>query len=400
MTAPAPALDATLRETIETLAPLDRTPCSPGEREAAVWLAGRLRAAGCEVALEDEPSWGTFPPNVLALGALGLTGAVLSLSGRRALGVLFAAGSLAALADEAQNGPRFFRRALRRRKTTVNVVARAGDARAERTLVVLGHHDAAQTGVLYDQTLLKAIHARFPGLIEPRKTPPPQWWIGAGAQLLCLAGALAGRRGPVVASLALGSLGTAAVADIHRNDTVPGANDNLSGVAALVAVAELLRSRPLPGLRVLLVSCGAEETLQDGVRAFIARHRAELPTDRTSFICLDTVGSPHLALLEAEGPLWMEDYTGVEFRDLVASVARDAGVELERGLRARSSTDGIIPSRAGYPTAGLISLERWRGLSNYHLPTDVPENVRYGTVADAVRLVYATAERLASRPAA
>jgi hypothetical protein len=34
-------------------------------REAAEWLAARLRAvSGVEVVLEDEPSWGIFAPTV------------------------------------------------------------------------------------------------------------------------------------------------------------------------------------------------------------------------------------------------------------------------------------------------------------------------------------------------
>ena len=72
----ATALDGVLREVVETLARLDRTPCSPGEREAAEWLAARLRSiAGTDVALEEEPSWGTFPPTATALGLLGAAGA-------------------------------------------------------------------------------------------------------------------------------------------------------------------------------------------------------------------------------------------------------------------------------------------------------------------------------------
>ena len=52
---------------IEHLAAIERPPCSPGEREAAEWLAERLRAAGVdEVELEEEPSWGTFPPTTTA----------------------------------------------------------------------------------------------------------------------------------------------------------------------------------------------------------------------------------------------------------------------------------------------------------------------------------------------
>ena len=64
-------LEATLREVVERLAPLNRTPCSPGEREAAEWLAERFRRIpGVEVALEDEPSWGIFAPTSAALGLL------------------------------------------------------------------------------------------------------------------------------------------------------------------------------------------------------------------------------------------------------------------------------------------------------------------------------------------
>ena len=102
-------------------------------------------------------------------------------------------------------------------------------------------------------------------------------------------------------------------------------------------------------------------------------------------------------MLEGEGPLRMEDYTDPSLRDLVERCARDNGVALERGVRARASTDGIIPSRAGYPTATLVSLAPWRFPANYHLPTDVPENLDYTTVAEAVTVTYATAHALARR---
>ncbi len=128
------------------------------------------------------------------------------------------------------------------------------------------------------------------------------------------------RRVGAFKGLVLGLLGTALVADVWRSETVQGANDNLSGVACIVALAELLRERPIPGLRVLLVSCGAEETLQDGIRAFLASHRHELDPATTRFVNLDTVGSPHLVLLEAEGP----DPDGGVRRSLAARPLRRA----------------------------------------------------------------------------
>jgi hypothetical protein len=392
-------LDGVLREVVETLAPIDRTPCSAGEREAAEWLASRLRAVpGVEVALEDESSWGTFPPTVTGLGLLGSAAAALVLAGRRGAGALVAVATLAGIVDEAQNGPRVLRRLVRRRRGTVNVIARCGDGAqdAAETLVVLAHHDAPQTGVLFDQTLQRRLYELAPRALERVKTPLPQWWVGIAGPLFTLTAAARRRPGMARAGLLVGLFGAALVADVWRSRTVAGANDNLSGVAGLVALAELLRERPLPGLRVLLVSCGAEETLQDGVRAFIARHRHELTPDRTCFVNLDTVGSPHPVMLEAEGPVWMESYAGPWLRDEVAACAERLEVPLQRGFRARASTDSVIPSRAGYATATVVSMTDWRAPANYHLPSDVPENLDYDAVADVTRVVYELARTLSA----
>ena len=398
MNADGDSLETTLREVVETLAAIERPPCSPGERQTAEWLAARLRAVdGVEVALEDEPSWGIFPPTVTGLGVLGMVAAALTLRGRRASGALLAAGTLAGIVDEAQNGPRLLRRLVRRRRSTVNVIARTGDHEAPAgTLVVLAHHDAPQTGLLFDQTLQRRVYERFPRVIERSKTSLPQWWLGLAGPLATMLAALGGRRGSAYSGLLLGAVGTALVADVWRSPTVPGANDNLSGVAALVALAELLAEDPALDLRVLLVSCGAEETLQDGIRAFIARHHHELAPGRTCFVNLDTVGSPHLVMLEGEGPVWMEEYAGAWLRDLIAERAQRLDIPLARGFRARASTDSVIPSRAGYPIATLVSMTDWRALANYHLPSDVPENLDFGTVADATRLVYELARALAA----
>lgn len=394
-----PPIEPVLREVVERLAVIDRTPCSAGEREAAEWLAARLRAIpGVEVALEDEPSWGPFPPTATGLGLLGMVAGALVMLGRRRAGALLAAVSYVGVVDEAQNGPRILRRVLRRRRSTVNLIARIGERSGGiGTLVVLAHHDAPQTGRIFDQTLQRRAYERAPRLIGRLKTPLPQWWIGLVGPLATVTAAATGRRGLARAGFLIGAFGAALMGDVWRSPTVPGANDNLSGVASLVALAELLRERPVAGLRVLVVSCGAEETLQDGVRAFIARHRDDLAPDRTWFVNLDTVGSPHLAMLEAEGPVWMESHAGSWLRDLLAASAERLDIALERGLRARASTDSVIPSRAGYPIATFVSITDWRTLANYHLPSDLPENLNYETIADVTRLVYELAWALARR---
>jgi hypothetical protein len=328
------------------------------------------------------------------LAALGAFASLLCLLGRRLSAAAISLAGLATVVDEAQNGPRLVRRAVYPARTTTNVVARIGPADAPRTLVVLAHHDAHQTGRLYDQSLLMAAHRHAPGLLARMRTSLPQWWFGCSGALLTLAAAATGRRRHAALGAVLNVVGGASMAEVARSPVSPGANDNLSGVAALVTLAERLHERPLDGVRVLLVSCGAEEALQEGIRGFVARHAGELDPGDTSFLNLETVGSPRLIMLEAEGPIWMEDYADPSFRDMVERCARDERIELERGFRARASTDSVIPSRAGHPTATLSSITPWGALANYHLPTDTPENVDHATVERAARLAHAVAAAL------
>ena len=384
-----------LRATIEALAATERAACSPGERWAAEWIAARLREVGCDAQVEEELSFPGYAGPMSALGALSVLGGLLALRGRRLLGGGLAAAVAAAVADDASNGRRVARRLIMKRRPTWNVVAEAGDRSVDRTLVVMAHHDAAPTGFIFNPEPQRRLWERFPRLVERFDTSFPFWWIGIGPALGVAAGAALGWRGLTRTSLGLGTVALATMLDVARSSVVPGANDNLSGVAGLVALGSGLAARPLSGLRVLLVSCGAEETLQGGVYGFAARHFPSLAPDRTWFVNLETVGSAHLALLEGEGPVVME-YHQPGFKDLVAEEAARAGLRLRRGLRSRSSTDSVVPHRAGYPIATLISLTDWKALANYHWPTDTPENVDYATVARAVQLTERVARRLAS----
>ena len=52
-------------------------------------------------------------------------------------------------------------------KATIrNVVAEVGDPDAERTFVLLGHHDAARTSFIFDERLPHAYVEHFPALVE------------------------------------------------------------------------------------------------------------------------------------------------------------------------------------------------------------------------------------------
>jgi acetylornithine deacetylase/succinyl-diaminopimelate desuccinylase-like protein len=392
--------EATLREVIETLAPIARRPGSEGEHQAAEWIAARLTAAGCPAEVQAEQFLDGYARPLSRLSATGALAGLAALSSRRSLarGVACATslGVAAALADDVSNGPRLARRIASTRKTTWNVVGTCGDTDAPRTLVVLAHHDAAATGTIFDDRALQWFGEHFPGLLERRDTSLPVWWLILAGPLLVGLGAASRRRAVAAAGTAAAALGVVALEDIARSPVVPGANDNLSAVAALVALAERIAAKPVPGLRVMLVSCGAEEVLQGGIYGFARRHFAALDRQYTWVLNLEVVGSPKLILLEGEGAVVMEDYHDRGFRDLVVRAAEQAGAPVQRGFRARTSTDAVIPSRAGYPTATLVSIDRYKALSNYHNLSDTPANVDYRTVRQAVTVVEAVAREVAA----
>lgn len=391
-----PALETTLRDVVFTLAGLERRAGSDGEHAAAQWLAERLSAAGAPAAVEEAEFHGGYATLLLPLGFAGFGAGVLALArASRLRSAAVAALAAALIADDVSNGRRWWRKLVGRTQPTWNVVAEAGDPDGEVTLVVMAHHDAAPTGLVFDQSLQAYVARRFPRVIEAHNTSVPLWWPVVGGPLLVAIGALTRRRRPLAAGTLLSAVVTALALDVARSPIVPGANDNLSAVAVLVALAERLRDRPAAGVRVLLVSCGAEEVIQGGIYGFAERHFPRLDPARTSFINLDTIGSPELVLIEGEGPFRMEDYTDEPFRDLIAAAAERIRRPVRRGIRLRVSTDGVVPHRAGYPTATFGSWDPVTKLaSNYHLKTDTPENLRFDTVAHALEVVAAVADAL------
>ncbi|WP_329312221.1 M28 family peptidase [Streptomyces sp. NBC_01262] len=389
-------LKAALEQTVRSLAGIPRLPASRGEAHAAELIRRRFEAAGCTVRVDPEPAYHSYAQPIGLLCAAGAAAGLLAGRGGtwRAAGALVGSAAAWGIVDDITGGRLLARRMLMRPRTTQNVIAETGDPKADRTLVVLVHHDAAPSGVVFEQHLEHWLAARHPEVIEKMTSNPPMWWpVIAGPALVGLGSALriaALRRLGVWTSV----LSAAALADIATRPAVPGANDNLSGIAVAIAVAEALAADPVQGIRVRFVSAGAEEALQQGILGFARRHFGRLAPDRTWFLNLDTVGSGRLVLLEGEGPVRMHDYDA-SFKALVADCADQAGVTVLRGLRSRNSTDGSVPQRHGYPTATLVSVDSGKLLPNYHLYTDIPDNVDYTCVAGAVRLTEAVARRLA-----
>jgi Peptidase family M28 len=379
--------DGDWQAAIRELATFDRPSASDGERRGAELIAERLRALGCRVAIEEERAHGGYWWPIGLVNAIAAAGGVVALRKRtpwtRAIAAGLAGAGAAALWDDLGHGRRWFRRAVLPHRSTWNVVAEVGDPDAERTFVLIAHHDAAHSGLIFHPIL-----PRIPLKLAPRlharagRSFPLLYTVWIGPVMVC-AGSILGLRRLIAAGVALAGAATAAMADIGMRAVVPGANDNLSSVGALVGLAAALRDRPVEGVRVLLVSTGSEESFSEGMQAFGERHFGELDPDRTEMVCLECLGGPTLIVVEGEGMLRMRDYPA-HMREALADAARDAGEPIGRGLRTTAATDAIIGLRAGYAVATLASVDETKLPMNYHWPNDVPDNLHWSTIESAI----------------
>ncbi|HEU0024166.1 MAG TPA: M28 family peptidase [Thermoleophilaceae bacterium] len=375
---------ALIERVVSALASFERPSASDGERKAAEWLAGELRSAGCDVRIEEERAHGGY---WWPLGLLNAASAVVALARRRLLSVLVGGTAAAAIWDDVSGGRLWFRRATLPHRATWNVVAESGDRSAERTLVLIAHHDAAHTGLVFHPELPRIGMRLAPEQHErANQSLPILFGVFLGPLFVAL-GALLGRGALRRAGITFSLGATAAMADIGSRGVVPGANDNLSAVAALVAVAHSLRERPVEGVRVILLSTGSEESFMEGMQGFGRRHFADLPRGTTEFLCLECVGSPELCVVEGEGMLRMRHYPA-DARDALARAGERAGVKLRRGLRTVAASDALIALRAGYRVSLLGGVDETKFPANYHWHTDTPENLSW----ESVEAAAATAE--------
>lgn len=379
-----------LRGLLSELEQIDRPSASPGELRAAEWMRGQFGEVGATARIERESAHGTYWWPLGICAAAGAVAGLAALRGRRVFGAALGALAAAAMADEFPPGRRRLRNRLPQRETS-NVICELGPSDAERTIVLVSHHDAAHAGLVFHPEIPQV--ADRLGLIEGSDTSPMLMAPVIGGPILGALGAVTGNRHLARAGVALGVGATAAMADIGARSVVPGANDNGTACVLLIAIAKRLVEEPTQTTRVMLLSAGSEESFSEGMKAFGDRHFPDLPKESTFFFAIDSVGSPHLNVLRGEGFLKMHEYPQAAL-DVVDGLAEELGIWLYPNLRLHNGTDGLEPLAAGYPTITLCSCTDLKQPLNYHWPNDVSEHLHYDTLSDAVRLSEAVIRRL------
>lgn len=248
-----------------------------------------------------------------------------------------------------------------------NVVCRVPAAREKkRTVVLLAHHDTQRTGLVWDPRLHRPGAARrLRTRSIPAYLPPTAIIMALGLRRMSL----------VLAALSL---------EQALRSPVPGANDNATGVAAVLALLERFAAGPLPDTEVVGALVGCEESGMLGARAFLQRHSFDPAT--TLVICLDTLGCGTPIVLSAEHTVLRHRYAE---RD-VALVPPD----VER-WSIGGWTDALQAKLAGLRTVSLLSIGPLGLFTHYHHPSDTPDNVDFASVRACTEAAAATIEAFA-----
>ncbi len=109
--------------------------------------------------------------------------------------------------------------------------------------------------------------------------------------------------------------------------TVPGALDNLSAVAATIAIGKKLKEHPelIPkDSEIRLIAFGAEEAGVRGSRAYVKQHLQELKSTDSYFLNFETLYNPEISIFKSDRNGTLPHDPG--FVKLVAEAAKRAGI--------------------------------------------------------------------------
>lgn len=387
-----------------------RRPCSEDERRAHELMRSELAGLGLPGGdLESFHFTESIYANMALHFGLGSLGTAVSGLVPAAGFALHTLAGTSFLLDSTKRA--FLLRRLLPQGTSQNLVvtlpAPSGQAPRLR-LVFLAHVDAAFTGKMFDPAVVRRMSAH--------RLPKPLRFLGrsmavstysqfalAGFDLLRLfLGPLTWPLRPVEALVSMPAL-IAFLVNLQvvlQDEIVPGANDNLSGVAGMALLARrLLAARP-EDLELVFVVTGAEEAGLGGAASLIRQRDDAGDWSRrdTVAIGVDTLANGELCFFE-EGEV-LSRHVPQWLREVLAEVAAsEPRFKSVRSFRIPVGATDVLPFlERGFDGVSVGCIDRDLGAPHhYHLPTDTPENLDARLIIEAVdfseKLVHAICAR-------
>jgi hypothetical protein len=379
-------------EEIEQLVSFEgRWPGTDAERRAASHLEQRLQALGREAGVEPASVFPNYPITHAIHALIGIVGSVLSVYTPVAGAALVLFATISAFGD--LTGSLYIVRRLTGRRASQNVSST--ESSEKRGVVVLtAHYDAARTGALFGRRAVER-RATFGKLIRRGLGAAEPFFWSLALILACTLVRLIGFEGtgltvvqfiPTVVLIASIPL----LVDIALSDVVPGANDNASGVATVLRLAERYSGR-LEHFDLWVVFPGAEEGLLLGMREWMEKHKRELDRETTVFLNVDIVGNGTVRWVEKEGFVTALRYhpTLIEKCEEIAEAGAQA-----RGMVSRDASDALVPRSAGFPAITITARNALDYAPNWHQPTDTPDRIELEALDRTYDFCCALLERL------
>jgi hypothetical protein len=355
----------------------ERRAGSDAERRAANHLARRLEHdLDRDAHVEPISIWPRFAIVHLIHALLAILGSALAVSTPLAGTILVAVALVSTIGDLTGRLPLL--RRITGRRASQNVVSREDNGRPG-TLILTAHIDAGRGGAAFGRiderraALGKLLHRPI-GPFEP--------FVWSLLLLLaCTVARLVGVDGKALSAVqfvptVILIVAVPFLADIALSGTVPGANDNASGVATVLRLAERYGGT-LDHLDVWVLLTGSQEPMAQGMRAWLRRHRRELDPQRTIVLNVDEVGAGTVRYAVKEGPL-LALRQHPRLAALCHQIADEDLNEQRYGARpmvARRPGDAYAARSRGVPAITISCAGALDRAPHHHQPTDTPEQI-------------------------
>ncbi|HAZ08318.1 MAG TPA: hypothetical protein DCZ01_07325 [Elusimicrobia bacterium] len=167
----------------------------------------------------------------------------------------------------------------------------------------------------------------------------------------------------------------------------PGADDNASGVSALLALAETFGRGALPRGLIFAAFTG-EEAGRLGSRRFVKENTGS-PLRVVAAVNLDTVGR-----LGGRKPVALGTGSAREWARLIEEAGNAAGQAADAVAEDPGGSDQVSFAEAGIPAIQLFAGPH----EDYHRPSDTPEKLDYQGLSRIAALTRELLQRLVSGP--
>lgn len=343
-----------------------------GEAAAAEYVRETFLRAGLEPSVERfRSAVSAWWPFAFASALVLVAFAVYPLAGRVSAGVALAVAAIAvsAAAREIHLRDNPLRLPLPRRESRNVWAAVPAGGETQHRIVIVGHLDSHRTPLLFRSLgWQRLMHVLVPAGFVAMAALVVLFAVGVFIQTHTIY-VISFVPAVVVIPLLLFTL----QADL--TPYTPGANDNASGAALLLILAESLAREPLPDTEVWLVATGCEEVGCYGAVTFFRRHLAELRD--TAVLVVDTVGGAGSGpcYLLSEGMVLPHEYDPglLSLADAIAADRPELGAYSRRMTEAY--TEGLPAIQASLRALTLCGFTPDGELPNWHQTTDTVDNI-------------------------